>query len=163
MKVEEIMTRAPKTCTPETNLAEAAHLMWEGDCGILPVITDGGRIIGLVTDRDICMASFMNFEHVREIPVSRVITEEVYACRPEADIHDALKLMQQHRIRRLPVVNAEGRLEGLLSMNDVTLEAKQGRAGITFADVVSTMKAICGHRDLPQVEAQPLKQKTATV
>lgn len=166
MKVQEVMTHQPKTCTPATNLAQAAHLMWDGDCGILPVMNDEGRVVGLITDRDICMAASTNLEHIGEIPVSRVITGEVFACRAEADIHEALKIMQEHRVRRLPVVNEAGQLEGMLSMNDVALEAKEGKEGkaeITYADVVMTMKNICGHRDLPQeVEAQPLEQKAAT-
>jgi len=165
MKVEEVMTRDAITCTPDTKLAQAARLMWEGDCGILPVVTDGGRVVGLITDRDLCMASFTNAEHVTEIPVNRVITGEVYSCQPEADLREALKVMQEHRVRRLPVVNDDGKLQGLLSMNDLALEAKEGRggeAGISYADVVTTMKAICAHRDLPQVEAQGLQQKAAT-
>ena len=166
MKVEEVMTREAEVCTPETKLAEAAHLMWEGDCGVLPVIEDGGHVVGLITDRDICMASAMNFEPVTEIPVSRIISGEVYACRAEADIRDALKLMQQHRVRRLPVVNDEGVLQGILTMNDVALEAKEGKnskTGITYGDVLTTIKAICAHRNLPQVETQPPRQKAATV
>lgn len=163
MKVEEVMTRQPKTCTPDANLAQAARLMWDGDCGILPVVTDEGRVVGLITDRDICMSSSTNFEHVSEILVSRVITGEVYACQPGADVRDALKTMQEHRVRRLPIVNEEGQLKGILSMNDVALEAKDGKAGINYADVVKTMKAICAHRDLPQVEAHGLQQKAATV
>jgi CBS domain-containing protein len=163
MKVHEVMTREAKTCTPETKIAEAAWLMWEGDCGILPVVTGEGRVVGLVTDRDICKVLVINPEPVKYIPVSRIITGNVYACKPEADLHDALKTMQQHRVRRLPVINDEGRLQGVLSMNDVVLEAKESKTGITYADVVTTMKAICGHRDLPQIVEQPVQQRAAIV
>ena len=158
MRVQELMTRDPSSCAPETRLAEAARLMWEGDCGILPVVAEGGRVVGLVTDRDICMASMMNPEPVTEIPVSRVITGEVYACGPETEVRDALRTMREHRVRRLPVVNEEGRLEGVLSLNDVALEAREGPDGgdgPTYADLAATMKAVCAHRDLPQAEARP--------
>jgi CBS domain-containing protein len=165
MKVQEIMTRGAETCALETGLAEAAHLMWDGDCGILPVVQDGGLVVGVITDRDICMAAALNGELLTELPVSRVITSEVYACQPETDVRDALKTMQQHRVRRLPIVNDEGRLQGILSMNDLALEAKDGTNGqaeLSYADVVMTMKAICAHRDLPQVETQPPQQAMAT-
>ena len=129
------------------------------------MVTEEGRVSGVITDRDICMASALNPEPITEIPVSRVITGEVYACEPETEILDALKTMQQHRVRRLPVITGEGQLKGMLSMNDIALEAKEGKSGkveVTYADVVNTMKAICAHRDLPQVETQPTKQMTTT-
>ena len=61
MKVKEIMTGEAVTCTPETDLATAAQLMWEGDCGVLPVVSEGKGVVGMITDRDICMATAMKF------------------------------------------------------------------------------------------------------
>ena len=77
MKVEELMTRETQTCTPETNLVAAAMRMWEGDCGTLPVLTDGGRVVGMITDRDICIAAATKHRAPAEIAVSEAITGNV--------------------------------------------------------------------------------------
>lgn len=167
MKVKEIMTGEAITCTPETSLATAAQFMWEGDCGVLPVITDDKNIVGMITDRDVCMAMAMKLRPASEIPVSEVISGKVYSCSPEMDIHDALKLMKQERIHRLPVVDTDEKLHGILSMNDVVLEAKEAKgkkeSTPTYDDVVETYKAICAHRTLPQIQTKPPKRQAATV
>ena len=166
MKVEELMTRETQTCTPETNLVAAAMRMWEGDCGTLPVLTDGGRVVGMITDRDICIAAATKHRAPAEIAVSEAMTGKVYACAPDADVHDALKTMRQERIHRLPVVDAEGKLRGILSMNDVVLKAEEAKdkktPDLSYADVVATFKAICAHPALQKMQQQPAQQKTAT-
>jgi CBS domain-containing protein len=150
MKVKEIMTANAKACMQTSNLANAAGLMWENDCGILPVVAQGGKVVGLVTDRDICMAAALKNRNLSDIAVEDVISGKVYACKPEDDIHGALKTMQENRVRRLPVVAADGTLQGMLSMNDVMLRAEEARekkaAELTYGDVVNTYKSICQHR-----------------
>lgn len=167
MKVKEIMTGEARTCTPETSLAAAAMLMWEGDCGALPVIAEDRGVIGMITDRDICMADAMRPLPAAEIPVGEIITGKVFSCLPETDVRDALKLMQQERIHRLPVINKDGTLAGMLSMNDVVLEAKDTKSkkdvAPTYADAIETFKAICAHRRLPQTQVEPPQAKTATI
>ena len=74
MKVKEIMTANAKACTPSNSLADAARLMWDNDCGILPVVTEGGKVIGLITDRDICMAAFTKGRNLSDIAVEDVIS-----------------------------------------------------------------------------------------
>jgi CBS domain-containing protein len=149
MKVKTVMTPDAKAIWLTESLADAAQLMWENDCGVLPIIKDGRKVIGLITDRDVCMAAAMSDRSPSGISVEEVMTGLVYAVSPEDNIDQALQLMQQHRIRRLPVINADGELEGILSMNDVVLHSKapDGEAGdsIDYSDVVRTYQAICQH------------------
>ena len=149
MKVKEVMTPNAKAIWLTESLADAAKLMWENDCGVLPIIKDGQKVVGLITDRDICMASAMRDRNPSGISVEEVMTRQVYAVKPEDNIDRALQVMQEHQIRRLPVINPEGELEGILSINDIVLNAKlpNGAAGdsIDYADVVKTYQAICQH------------------
>jgi CBS domain-containing protein len=150
MKVEDVMTDKVRACSPETNLAQAVALMWEADCGTLPVVADGGKVIGIITDRDIAIAAGTRDRQPSQIPVSDVMSKQVYACAPEDDIHAALKTMRKDKVRRLPAIDQEGRLRGIVSMNDVALHAEKfdGRRTIdlSYDDAVNTLKAICEHR-----------------
>src|SRR5712691_4529529 len=149
MKVKEIMTVNPKTCTTTTNLAEAASFMWDYDCGILPVVADGERVVGLITDRDICIGGATKNRNLSTITVEEIMTGEVYSCEPEDDVSQALETMQQRKVRRLPVVAPDGTLEGVLSINDITVNAQDTTGKkvteISFHDLVQTYKAICVH------------------
>ena len=148
-RVKEIMTPNPKAIWLTESLADAAHMMWQNDCGVLPVIKNGRNVIGMITDRDICMAVAMRDAHPSTISVEEVITGEVYSVNPEDDLTHALEAMQEHKIRRLPVVNDQGELEGILSMNDVVVKAKtaedEAHTSIGYDDVVKTYQAICQH------------------
>ena len=149
MKVKEIMTPNATAIWLTESLADAAKLMWENDCGVLPVIKDGRKVIGVITDRDICMAVAINNTNPSALSLEKTMTGEVYSVNSEDSVEQALQTMQEHRIRRLPVVNAEGELEGLLSMNDIVLHAKSNKAGddnIAYGEVVKTYQAICQHR-----------------
>lgn len=151
MKVKEVMTPNAQACTLTTNLAEVAGLMWDKDCGIVPVVAEGGKVVGLITDRDICMAAATKGRNLENIAVEDVITGEVFACKADDDISTALAEMKRHKVRRLPVVAAEGGLEGILSLNDVVLKAEEAGqkkvAELSYNDVVNTYKAICEHRE----------------
>lgn len=156
MKVREVMTPDPKAIWLTESLADAAKMMWEHDCGILPIIKDGRTVIGMITDRDICMATAIRDENPSGISVEEVMTGRVFAVNPEDDVDEALQTMQEHKIRRLPVINSEGELEGILSMNDIVLRAgapngKKARA-IGYGDVVRTYQAICRH-PIPEAAA----------
>lgn len=157
MKVKEIMTGSPSVCELNESLAEAAKKMWDADCGVLPVLKDGKEVVGLITDRDICMAMAMRDSNPAALSAEEVITGEVYSVAPEDEIPKALQVMQEHQVRRLPVVSPEGELAGMLSMNDIVLNAQKKANGkapeIRYADVVDTYKAICGHRTPMQQQA----------
>jgi CBS domain-containing protein len=149
MKVKELMTREAKTIWLTGSLADAARLMWENDCGILPIIKDGKKVVGLITDRDICMATAMKQRNPAGISVEEVMTGTIYGATPDEDIGEALKSMREHKVRRLPVLNLEGELEGILSMNDIVLKASESngkkKPQVAYADVVKTYQAICEH------------------
>lgn len=149
MKVKEVMTPNAKAIWLTESLADAAQLMWENDCGVLPIIKDGRKVIGMITDRDICMAVAMRDWNPSGVSVEEVMTGQVFSVNTEDDIDQALQAMQEHKIRRLPVVNAEGELEGILSMNDVVLHASsagdKASDSIAYEDVIKTFQAICQH------------------
>lgn len=142
MKVRDLMTSDVKTCRRETNLAEAVRDMWEADCGALPVVSDEGRVIGMITDRDICIAVATRGGSADRILVREVAQGHAYTCLPDDDATAALHTMKAHKIRRLPVVDAEGHVRGILSLNDVVTHA----GAATPTEVVSTLASICEHR-----------------
>jgi CBS domain-containing protein len=153
MKVQEIMSENVKACFPDTNLSTAISFMWEGDCGVLPVFVDGKTPIGVITDRDIAIAVGARGRPAQEIRVDEVFTGQMFACSPDDDVHTALKTMRKHKVRRLPVVDDDGALKGILSINDVTLQAQKGNKELDYDDVVNTFKAICEHHHLKALAA----------
>ena len=161
MKVQDVMTYDVQTCRPETNLADVAMRMWRNDCGVLPVVADGQKVVGIITDRDICMATATKHRDPANIRVKEVISGKVYGCSPDTEIHEALKIMQQKQVRRLPIISAEdGRLQGILSMNDVALKASvERKAELSAQDVENTLRAICTHR--PVAQAKPVQHEPA--
>ena len=143
MRVSDIMTRQPSTCAPGTSVAAAAHLMWEADCGILPVVDDG-RLVGVVTDRDMYIALATRNRLPSELTVGDVATRPVITCAAGDDVHDALRLMQRALVRRLPVLDDRGALVGLLSTDDLVRVAGPRRA-VRPEQVVETLQALAGH------------------
>jgi CBS domain-containing protein len=150
MKVEDVMTRDVEFCTPETNLAAAAMQMWDRDCGVLPVVDDQRKVIGMITDRDICMKAATKHQDISAIKVEELTFRPIHTCKPEADIGDALDTLQRAFVRRLPVVNDEGKLEGILSVSDILRHSREKvdklTPGVTYADVVATFKVISAPR-----------------
>jgi CBS domain-containing protein len=148
MKVQDIMTGDVETCSPESDLAAAAVIMWKRDCGSVPVVDESRRVVGMITDRDICMAVATRNKLASMIKVSEVISGRVYACAPDDSIRDALETMQSAQLRRLPVVDDEGTLHGILSINDVVLHSAKGRSKkhISHRDVIATLKVLSEHR-----------------
>jgi CBS domain-containing protein len=150
MKVREIMTIDVGSCGLETNLAAAARIMWDKDCGSVPVVDSEGRAIGIITDRDICMALTTRNNLASEVTVGDVVNGTVTSCAAGDDISVALKKMQDEQLRRLPVVDGEGRLVGILSLNDVILHSRRGKskkgAHVSHGEVMNTLKALSQHR-----------------
>lgn len=149
MKVRDLMHSHVHTCAPETDLGSAARIMWDHDCGIVPVTEENGRLVGVVTDRDICIAAATKDRPPSAIRVREVFERKPRACAPDDDVRSAMDLMAEARVRRLPVVEGET-LRGILSLNDVILRAEAGEgrrpaSGIAHADVVRVLKAISEH------------------
>jgi len=157
MKVQDVMTSEVKTCCPETSLAAVATLMWEHDCGVCPVVDIENKVVGVITDRDIAIAVATKGRLASEISVGEVISGEVFAAMPDDDVHTALKLMRHEKVRRLPVTNREGRLQGILTLNDIILRAEEEKGrrhpALSYEDAISTIKAICEHRPAPYAAA----------
>lgn len=144
MKVRDLMTKNVQVCEPATNLAAAAEMMWKADCGVLPVVSDG-RVTGILTDRDVCMALGTRNRRPSDVTASEVATTDVETCSPNADVHAAMTLMRKAKVRRLPVVE-DGHLQGILALNDIVDAVDRKHGAIDYEEVMGTMKAICEHR-----------------
>jgi CBS domain-containing protein len=152
MKIKNLMTPEPRTCTRETNLAEAAALMLDADCGILPVVDSEGKLAGIVTDRDMFIALATRNRLASQLTVGEVARPRVFTCGPDDDVQAALAMMKQYHVRRLPVEGFGGTVAGIVSMNDILLAA--GRKGVGNAEVIDTFQAICArHHPTPHVTA----------
>jgi CBS domain-containing protein len=143
MKIKDIMTPQPITCAPSTDLAAAAALMLDADCGFLPVAQDG-KLVGVVTDRDMYIALATRNKRASEIKVGDVARTQVFTCEPDDDVEVALATMKQQCIRRLPVAGFGGTVLGIVSMNDLLLAAGPRKA-VRTDEVVDTLQAICAH------------------
>jgi len=154
MKVKEVMIGTPYYCQPETNLGSAIELMWNANCGFLPVEGPDGKIVGVVTDRDICVALGTRNRLAGDVTVGEVMSGKVYSCDPDDDIHIALQTMREGRVRRLPVIGKNGTLVGVISTDDILLRAEPTSLGkhpeLSSDEVVRTYRAIT-RRQVPQV------------
>jgi len=157
MKVKEVMMGTPYYCQAETNLGSATERMWNANCGFLPVEAPDGKVIGVITDRDICVALGTRNRLPGDIVVGDVMTGKLYSCAPEDDIHQALQSMKEGRVRRLPVIAKNGTLAGVISMDDVLLRTEPMSLGrepeLSSDEVVRTYRAIT-QRQVPQVVAK---------
>ena len=150
MKVKEIMSAYVTSCGPNATLVAAARIMRGYNCGTLAVIGGGGKVIGMITDRDICLAVSKKDNDVSRIKVSEVISGKVYACAPTDDVKDALKTMRKKKAPGLPVVNGAGVLKGILSIDDILLHARKANGKksrkLSYKDAARTFQAICKPR-----------------
>jgi CBS domain-containing protein len=129
MKVEQIMNRKVKISRSQESLNKAAQIMWEEPCGAVPVVDEHLRPIGFLTDRDICMAAYTQGKPLEALRVETAMARRVVSCRAEDDLRSAAELMRANRTRRLPVINRDGTLVGLLSLDDLACEAARTLRG----------------------------------
>jgi CBS domain-containing protein len=125
MKVKDVMTANVRRCFMSDNLVTAAGLMWDHDCGCVPVLNEEGLVVGMLTDRDICMAVFFQGVPMSEIKVFNVMSKHLFVCTPDDDIAAAQKVMSDKKVRRLPVLEEQARLVGVLSLSDIARLADQ--------------------------------------
>jgi CBS domain-containing protein len=155
MRVDEIMSKPALTCHAQETLNIAAHKMWEADCGAIAVTNDDGKLVGMITDRDICMAGLMQNVPLSEIPLHIAMARQVYAVQPHQTIEDAERLMATHQLRRIPVVGSDGKPVGMVAINDLIREAARPqsklRAGVTR--LLQTLALICEPREESQKAA----------
>lgn len=150
MKVDQLMRQQVRTCHAKDSLNTAAQIMWDHDCGSVPVVDGEGHVIGMITDRDICMAAYTQGGPLRALRVKDAMSKTVCACQPNDTLADAERIMRANQVHRLPVLDAGARLVGLLSLNDLAQEAGHEMGAkkpeITFADVGETLEAVCKQR-----------------
>jgi len=147
MKVREVMTKQATFCHPDTSLSQAAELMWKRKCGFLPVMGEGGNVIGVITDRDVSIALGTRNRRPSEVLVKDVVSSRLFTCTADDSVACALTTMRIEGLRRLPVVGPEGALVGVLSIDDLVLKAQENACSndVSFKDVKDTYKAIYGH------------------
>ena len=150
MKVKEIMTQSAVCCRPETNAGRAVELLWERNLGMLPVVDRSGKLIGVVTDRDLCVAMGTRNRLPGDLTVGEIAIRKVFTCKPDDDVHEALSLMSANQVRRLPVVNKEGIPQGILSMDDLVLHSEigklRGACELSSEEVTQSLKKVYGLR-----------------
>lgn len=157
MQVHELMTRSVIGCRTIDTLNDAARIMWEADCGCVPVLDDAGHPVGMLTDRDICMAAYTQGKPLLAIPIANAMASSVVVCRSDDSIATAEELMREHQLRRLPVVGADGTLVGILSLNDIAirghLEGKRSADELGSDAIARTLAAICSREPIGAASA----------
>jgi CBS domain-containing protein len=148
MLVADIMTRHVVTCRKDDTLDVPARLMWDHDCGAIPVTDGSGRTVAMITDRDICMAAYIRGQPLRQIGVMVAASRHLHSVRPDASVAVAYEIMKRHRVRRLPVIDLGGALVGMLSLADVVRNARRAsepsdaldveQVAVTMAEVFRT-------------------------
>lgn len=135
MKVKDIMTHDPHVISPGETISQAAKLMKELNVGSLPVC-DGTRLVGMITDRDITTRSTAEGSNPLSIQVSEVMTPKVRFCFEDQDISEAAKLMQDEQIRRLPVLDRQKQMVGIISLGDLSVDADMDKlSGKTLEEI----------------------------
>lgn len=125
MKCREIMTKSVRYAPPSASVSEVAAMMRDGDMGAVPVV-DGDKLIGIVTDRDIVVRVVATGKS-SDTPISEAMTTELFTVASEDFVFEAIRLMGDKQVRRIPVVNTDGSLAGIIAMADVALEMEDER------------------------------------
>lgn len=157
MEVQKLMTRGVRTCGPNDTMNRAAQIMWENDCGAVPVVDGDGKPVAVITDRDICMAAYIQGRPLSEMPVSVAASRGVVTVREHDSVEVAEAIMQEHQIRRVPVVDAQDRLVGVLAMGDLarSFQMTEG-SSVTHREVAKTLAAVSQpHREAPAAAQTP--------
>jgi CBS domain-containing protein len=145
MNIAEIMTTNVVRCRRDETLADVADRMWHHDVGCLPVIDPEDHVVGMITDRDACMAAYLQGKPLHAIPVASAMADRVFACLATDAVSTAEALMSKHQLRRLPVIDAADHLVGLVSLDDIAraLLKKTGAKRSARADeFVATLAAV---------------------
>ena len=152
MKIRDIMTERPESCTPNTDLAAAAMIMWRNDCGFVPVVSeDLSKTLGAITDRDICMAVATRHVRAEELRVGDVMSGRLVSVVPGDDIDTAADLMRYEQLRRLPVLGPDDELLGVVTLRDMIMRAgpAKGRRqpAVSAEQILQTIRGIEEHHE----------------
>jgi len=142
MTVGQLMSRQIRTCRPDDSLNTAARIMWEEDCGCVPVVQESGaehpRLVGILTDRDVCMAAYTQGKPLSAIAVTSIMQRDLATCVATDPIGVALAVLRTRRLHRLPVVENDAELVGVLSLADIARESKREEAEVDQPAVTTT-------------------------
>jgi len=141
-RVFQLMSRRLTTCAPSDSLAVALTAMWQRDVGFLPVVGNDGTLVGVLTDRDAAVAACTRGKRMDEVPVEEVMTRNVIACAETHDLSQALGLMRERRVRRLPVLDTQGKLAGVFTLSDAARWVKEQQLAPRYEHVVATLASI---------------------
>jgi CBS domain-containing protein len=146
MKVRDVMTAAAVCCKPETNIGAAVGLLWSHNCGMLPVVDNDHKLVGVITDRDICIAMGTRNRLPGDLTVGEVAISNVFTCGPDDEIHEAVGTMAQNHVRRLPIIDSQGTVQGILSMDDVIthgdLNKWEGCCELSAEEIIRSLKRL---------------------
>lgn len=154
MFVRQLMTSDVKTCSPEDTLDAVARKLWDHDIGAV-VVVSGAQVVGMITDRDLCMAAYTQRRPLHELHVAGAMSRQLHTVRPEEPVARALQVMKDAQVRRLAVVDDKGCPRGIVSMNDLVREATRPRTKLTAASVVQALAEICAPRAPAAVAEAP--------
>jgi len=147
MRIRDLMTKQVASVRSADSTAVAARLMWDCDCGVVPVVDEEGHAVAMITDRDICMAALMRDRAPSAIPVADAMSRDLQSCGPDDEVATAEELMRMHQIRRIPIVDRDRRPVGMLSLADIVraTDRKKSRAAREVApeEVAVTLADIC--------------------
>lgn len=148
MNVNEVMCSDVTSCGPDTSLDQVARLMWDNDCGAVPVVNKKNMPIGIVTDRDIAMAALHKHAPLWEMTVDQIIQgQHLCCCHQEDNVEGCLTKMEQNGVRRILVTNADGTLSGIVSMGDIVAAttARKSKNSLGISNVLAMLKQVSGH------------------
>jgi len=151
MKVKDLMTSDVKSCREYNTLRTAAQVMWDYDIGCVPIVDHENRVIGMLTDRDVCMSAYLQGVPLTAATVTSAMSKEVFSCPSDDDIASVERLMRERQVHRVPVVDAHGRLAGIISLNDIAREAarenetKKPRE-VSDTEITGTIASVCAPR-----------------
>jgi CBS domain-containing protein len=147
MNASDLMTTTVQSCRADDNLQRAMQLMWDHDCGVVPVVDRDNRVIGMITDRDVAVAAYTQGRALWQIPVSTAMAKHVHGVRETDSLEMVEDLMRRVRVRRVPVLDGQGKLRGIISLNDLALHVHRGAGrkadGLRADSIAQTLAAVC--------------------
>ena len=148
MRVQDLMSSPTITCHINETLDIAAQKMWDEDIGALPIVDDGGQLIGMITDRDVCMGAYTQGRSLDVVPVRSAMARDVIWAHPEQSVGELEQVMSKHQVRRIPVIDGAGRPIGIVSLSDLARESVQPKTQMKHgpSKIAHTVAAICRPR-----------------
>lgn len=141
MKVEQVMSADVHCCNPDTNLQDVARMMADFDCGVVPVVQDeqSMKVVGILTDRDIVCRAVGNGTDFKGLKASDCMTNTVFCCKTGDPIEDCLQMMEQHHVRRIPIVDENDKCCGIVSLSNIATTQTEQTTGHLVKEVTEPL------------------------